>query len=194
MKKLIGLTGKTGSGKSVAANTLRHLGAFVADCDVIAHEVLKDDIFKKRLSDVFSEKILDECGNINRKALGEIVFSDNEKLLLLNQIMHGEITKRAIGQCVKSGKDICVIDGSELESSGVDSKCDLVVVISAEESVRLERIMKRDSISRRDALKRINAQKDYSKDAVIITNNGSEEALEEKINGLFKKISGDLYA
>ena len=194
MKMLVGLTGKTGSGKSFAAKSFERLGAFVADCDVIAHEVLKDDAIREKLCAVFSTQILDKDNNIDRKALGRIVFADNKKLSLLNGIMHGEIIRRALMLCQNSGKDICIIDGSELEASGIDEKCDYVIVISANEDIRLKRIMARDNLDRESALRRMGAQKDYSKDAIFIINDEGKDALAEKINTLYNRFLGELNA
>ena len=192
MKMLIGLTGKTGSGKSSAARIFEELGAFVADCDTIAHQLLTDEETKHRLCVLFSEAILDSNNNINRKALGEIVFSDEKKLLQLNQVMHKAIVNRCLELCEKSGKDICIMDGSELEASGADTKCRHVVVITADEKMRLARIMTRDGIDSESALKRIRAQKDYKKEALFITNNGDFSQLRKDITQLYNKFLGEL--
>lgn len=194
MKMLIGLTGRTGSGKSTAARIFENLGAFVADCDVIAHEVLCDSAVKEKLCGIFSRDILDKDNNIDRKALGAIVFSDKKKLSQLNSVVHGSIVERCLHLCRESGKDVCFLDGSELESSGVDTKCSYIVVIAADEEKRLGRIIQRDNIDRESALKRMNSQKDYSKSAIIINNNGSEAELREKITALYNKFSGEINA
>lgn len=194
MKKLIGLTGRTGSGKSSAAKIFEELGVFCVDCDSIAHEVLFDNDVKKKVVSAFSDTVLDAGGNIDRKALGKIVFSDSEKLHILNGIVHGAILKRCFDLCEKSGSDICLIDGSELESSGADKKCDVMVVIAADEDVRLRRIMERDNIGRESALRRIESQKDYSKKAVIIENNGDAISLREKIVAFYNTLTGELDA
>jgi len=188
MKKLIGLTGRTGSGKSNAAKIFEELGVFCVDCDKVAHEVLLNSDVKEALVDAFSGVILDENGNIDRKALGSIVFADSEKLHTLNSIVHGAILERCFSLCENSGSDICLIDGSELESSGADKMCDVMVVIKADDDVRLRRIMTRDGIDREAALKRMNSQKDYSKEAVIIENNGDESSLREKILALYMSV------
>ena len=194
MKMLIGLTGRTGSGKSSVAKMLEDLGCFVADCDKVAHEVLKDDIVKKELCKLFSNSILDKNGEIDRKKLGAIVFSDKEKLVLLNKIVHSFIVERCINLCEQSGKDICFMDGSELESSGADKFCRHIVVVTADEDIRLKRIMERDNIDKESALKRINAQTDYSKKAIIIENNTDESILREKVTELYNMFSGEIDA
>lgn len=192
MKMLIGLTGRTGSGKSSAAKIFESLGAFVADCDKIAHEVLRDEIVKQKLCALFSSDILDKSGEIDRKALGSIVFSDKEKLEKLNRVVHGAIVKKCVELCENSGKDICLMDGSELESSGADKLCRHIIVITADEETRLGRIMTRDNIDRDSALRRIKAQSDYSKEAIVIDNGESEELLSKKIVSLYNQFLGEI--
>ena len=194
MKMLIGLTGKTGSGKSSAAKIFESLGAFVADCDKIAHSTLQTDDVKNRLKEAFSDEVFDKDGNIDRKKLGAVVFSDGKKLSVLNSIMHKAIVDKAIEMCQISGKDICILDGSEIESSGAYKKCAHVIVITADEDIRLERIMKRDEIDRESALMRIRAQKDYSKEAIFVNNNGNSEMLEKEIINLYNKFYGEINA
>ena len=164
------------------------MGVFCVDCDKVAHEVLFDSDVKKKLVDTFSDVILAENGEIDRKVLGKIVFTDSEKLSVLNKIVHGAILERCFSLCENSGCDICLIDGSELESSGADEKCDVMVVVVADEEIRLKRIMARDKIDREAATSRINSQKDYSKEAIIIENNGDEKALREKVTRITEDI------
>ena len=192
MKMFIGLTGRTGSGKSSAARMFEDLGAFVADCDSIAHEILFDNEIKEKLCELFSNSILDSENNIDRKALGAIVFSDEKKLLLLNGVVHKAIVEKCAALCKESGSDICIMDGSELEASGADLLCRHIVVIEADEKIRLERIMARDNISREDALRRMNSQKDYGKEAIIIENNLGEDELREKVRLLYNKFLGEI--
>lgn len=194
MKMLIGLTGKTGSGKTSASKIFEKLGAFVVDCDTIGHEILKDDAVKEKLVAQFSKSILDDKNNIDRKALGNIVFSDVEKLSELNKIVHCQIVSISVELCLKSGRDICIIDGSELEASGADKKCAHIVVITADEETRLQRITARDGIDRGSALLRIKSQKDYSKNAIFIDNSADTHSLEREITKLYNKFLGEINA
>ena len=194
MKMLIGLTGRTGSGKSSAARIFESLGGFVADCDKVAHDVLLDNAVKEKLCALFSDDILNRENEIDRKALGSIVFSDKKKLYELNGVVHKEIVERCLKLCQESGKDICFMDGSELESSGADRLCDHIVVITSDEKTRLTRIMKRDSIDSKTALKRIQSQTDYSKDAIFIDNSADDKALEEKVTALYNQFLGEINA
>jgi len=192
MKMLIGLTGRTGSGKSSAAKIFEDLGCFVADCDKVAHKVLLDDEIKNKLCSLFNEDILNKENEIDRKKLGTIVFSDKEKLTLLNGIVHKAIVQKCLELCENSGRDICLMDGSELESSGADELCKYIVVITADEETRLKRIMQRDGIDKDSALRRIHAQSDYSKAAIYVDNGGNEEELRKKITSLYDQFSGEI--
>lgn len=192
MKMLVGLTGRSGSGKTSAAKILTDLGAFVADCDLIAHQVLLDTDVKEKLRSNFGDTVFDKSGSVDRKALGGIVFSDSEKLAVLNGIVHGAIVEKAINMCIASGRDICFIDGSELEASGADKKCAHIVVICADEDVRLRRITERDAISAEDALLRIRSQKDYSKKAIFIENNGDFNSLKAAVTDLYQQFLGEI--
>ena len=191
MKMLVGLTGKTGSGKSTAAEIFTRLGAFVIDCDKIAHKALFDKEVMKNLLEVFPASIYED-GKIQRAALGKIVFSDPEKLELLNRIVHPWITDEILRLCEESISDIVIIDGSELEASGIDSKCRHIIVMESPENMRFDRIIKRDAISKEDAQRRISAQKGYSKKAIIITNDSTQNELEKKVEEVYKKLSAEL--
>lgn len=192
MKMLVGLTGKTGSGKSCAAKIFKELGCFVADCDKVAHEVLLEKNVKDELCAIFTDSILDENGEIDRKKLGCIVFSDKQKLVFLNKIVHSFIVERCVNLCEQSGKDICLMDGSELESSGADKLCRYIVVVTADEKTRLKRIMERDLIDEEAALKRIRSQSDYSKEAIVLENEGGEEELRKKTTALYNRFLGEI--
>ena len=192
MKMLVGLTGRTGSGKTSASRFFEKLGAFVVNCDDVAHSVLLSPDVKEKLFCEFQSEIFNADNIVDRKKLGAVVFSDSKKLAALNKIVHPKIIETALSMCENSGKDICILDGSELEESGVYKKCDTVIVITAEDDIRLLRIAARDGISREAALKRMNSQKEFSKDAVFIENNGNLSTLEKEITKLYNKFLGEL--
>lgn len=184
---LIGLTGKSGSGKSMAASLLKKWGALVIDCDEIAHKVLLKPEITQKLRYHFGDSVFD--GDIpNRKKLGEKVFSDEKNLGVLNSIMHPVIVEEILS-CAENDR-LCVIDGSELEASGIDERCAHIIVVKADEGVRLARITERDKISTKQALLRIKAQKDYSKKAIVIENNTTPLEFEAKL----KKVMEDINA
>lgn len=186
---LIGLTGLTGSGKTSASAFFRKKGALVIDCDTLAHEVIEHKEVKEKLLHTFGKSIFGTDGSVLRKELGSIVFADKEKLSLLNGIIHPAITKEIKTICENTSEKIIVIDGSELESSGVDNLCDLIIVIEADEKVRENRIVMRDNISHEAALLRMRAQKNYSKEAIRIENSDTPDSLFEKLDAVYKGLT-----
>lgn len=161
MKKLVGLTGKTGAGKSTISKYLREKGAYIIDGDIVARQVLVEDAeLLPRLSRAFGD-ILNSDGTLNRKSLAKVAFSTPEKTQLLNSLMHPAINE-AIKREAEAGfvnHRVVVVDAAAIIESGFAEQCDVMVVAHAPEDIRKERIMKRDNISREDALVRINGQK-----------------------------------
>ena len=157
----IGITGGSGAGKTSALNALRSLGVFTLDCDAIYHELLANDPdLKMELEARFAGVLRN--GQIDRKHLGEIVFSDPDALLDLNAITHKYISKeiaRRIADAEHQGFSAVAIDAIALIESGRAEKCDIVVGVTAPKEMRVSRIMARDMITREQAETRIGAQK-----------------------------------
>ncbi|MCR5485141.1 MAG: dephospho-CoA kinase [Clostridiales bacterium] len=175
---IIGLTGKTGAGKSTVSSILKENGFFVVDADKTGHDILENDLETKRaVIERFGDDVVGEDGKIVRSILAKKVFSSPEKLNELNAITHPAITKKIFSDIAKAGKEgfgAAVVDAAALFESGIDKLCEFTAFVYAPEDVRLERIMKRDGLSEEKALERIRAQKpdDYyaEKADVIIMN------------------------
>ena len=139
---------------------LREKGIPVIDCDLVSRQIMaKDTPCAKEVCAFFGNEIL-EKGEINRRKLGGIVFSDPEKLKKLNEITHKYILSSIYNKMEKEESPIVCTDGATLIESGIS--CDMMVGIIADKEVRKKRIMERDSLSEEEAWLRINAQKDDS--------------------------------
>ena len=192
---IIGLTGGTGSGKSVVSLELKKRDSFIIDCDKIAHDIiLKGEPAYNEIVEFFGDNIIDENGQIIRKKLGEIVFSDSEKLKFLNKCTHkhiGDEVKRQIEFAKNSNvyKSV-IIDAPLLIEAGLTDICDKIWVVYCDESVRADRIVARDGISKDLALKRIASQKswsEYKKYADVIIDNSSDlNSVIEQIDKILK--------
>lgn len=156
--KIIGITGCTGSGKSTLLKAAEALGGLCIDCDVLYHSLLKTD--KQMLADIeahFPGSV--QQGELNRKALGNLVFGNNSALLELNQITHKVVCREVQRLLSQSNAPFAAIDAIGLFESGLADLCDITIAVSAPENLRIERLMVRDGISREYAEKRIRAQK-----------------------------------
>ena len=195
--KVIGLTGGTGSGKSVVSKSLAEAGAVIVDADKIAHEIiLKGEPAHQEIIEYYGTGILDEEGNIIRKKLGEIVFNDKEKLAFLNQCTHKYITaevKKQIAEAKEEGTATAIIvDAPLLLEAKLETVCDLVWVVYAEPEVRAQRVMARDGITYELAKARIANQKSWEEykaaaDAVI-DNSKDLSYLEGQLNEILKTL------
>ena len=192
--KLIGITGGTGCGKTTALNELKKRGALLIDCDEVYHRMLESDKpMLDEISKYFPGAVTD--GKLDRKALGAIVFTDEEALLDLNVITHKHINleiRRLLREHAMNGGTLAAIDAIELFSSGLAKRCTATVGVIADKNIRIERIMKRDSLTREYAMMRVNAQRpnEYfiNKCSHILENNGSQEEFIEKCQKLFEEV------
>ena len=154
-KYVIWLTGGSGSGKSTAAKYFVQKGFVLVDADKIAREILnKGTAAYNEVVQHFGEGILLTDKSVNRRGLGDIVFSDKESLDVLNSIMHKYIT-REIMQAI-SGEEKYLIDAPLPNKYGIE--CDKTVAVTAPYETRVNRIMSRDNITREQAEKRIASQ------------------------------------
>jgi dephospho-CoA kinase len=188
---MIGITGGTGAGKTTALDVLRELGALIIDCDRVYYELLDTDgDMKAELSDAFPESF--ENGELNRKKLGEKVFSDPYKLNELNGIIYKYVMARVME--LASTAEISAVDAISLIESGLNKRCDCTVAVIAPRDERVRRIMLRDGVSREYAEMRVAAQKpdDFYEENCdyVLINDGDEEFFRQKCEMLFKNISG----
>jgi len=197
--KVIGLTGGTGSGKSLASLWLQKQNAYIIDADKIAHDIiLKGHSAYEELVDFFGVAILDETGEIIRHSLGSIVFRDIEKLGFLNRATHKHIRKAVLDEIQMASKlnsPYAVLDAPLLIEADLVRICDEVWVVAAKEETRIKRIMERDGISEKQARARIANQKtleEYKQYAdVILYNDQDIPCLEQQMEIVFKMKTGE---
>ncbi|MCI7473707.1 MAG: dephospho-CoA kinase [Clostridiales bacterium] len=194
--KRIGITGPTGAGKTTALNVLIGLGAHIIDADQVYHDLLAhSEPMREALTARFGSSILDKTGQVDRKALGSVVFADPTALSELNAITHRFIIEeidRQAAQAEAEGRPAAAIDAIALIESGVGETCDAVVGILAPREVRIRRIMAREGISEDYARKRVDAQQ---RDGFfrthcthILENQGTAEEFAQKALALFQTL------
>lgn len=198
MKKstVIGLTGGIGCGKSTVSNIFRDKGAIIIDADIISRQITnKGSKTLKDIEDAFGSEVIDADGNLIRKKLGSIVFSNSEKLKILNKITHKYIVEEVIRQVkanIKLGKKYIVIDCALLFEMKLNEKCDIICGVYCSRKAQIERIIKRNNLTLQDAENRINSQVPVeeitSRCDYKINNNGTLEKLCNEVESFLMSI------
>jgi dephospho-CoA kinase len=160
---LVGLTGGIASGKSVVAARLAEHGAVVVDADRIAREVVEPGTpALARIAEEFGPEVLTSDGRLDRAALGAIVFSDEQKRLLLNSITHPAIldeSQRQFAAAAAADPDAVVVyDVPLLSEARGRAEFDVIVVVSAPEATRIQRMVSLRGMSVDEATRRIRSQ------------------------------------
>lgn len=159
MRKLIGITGGIGAGKSVVCKVLGSMDYPVYDCDSRAKALMdSSDAIKDAIRSSISAIAIGEEGRIDRKALSKIVFSDHNKLATLNAIVHAAV-REDIAQWIETQQsEFVFIESAILHTGGLDAIVDEAWVVEAPLDVRIERVMKRSRLSEEEVMCRIAAQ------------------------------------
>jgi dephospho-CoA kinase len=190
---VIGLTGGIGAGKSLVANYFFSLGAEVIDADQLARQAIErgsagfDEVVA-----TFGDSILKD-GDINRRALGEIVFADPDKRKVLESIIHPKVQQALAEARNALGENQILIYEIPLlvETNAVD-KFDLIITVEAPLEQRIERLKKR-GLMQSEIEKRIASQ--VTPEArravadIVIENDGSEEDLLRKIEAIWEELN-----
>jgi len=157
-KLIIGLTGGSGCGKSVVAKAAADLGFTHIDADKLGHEIiLKPNKAYYDIIEQFGESIIADNGEIDRKKLGAIVFSDPKKLEILNNITHPAITEKVKSMLC----DYTIIDGAVIHKTPEIIKlCNYIIAVTNSDERRIRFICQRDEIGADVAERRIKSQPD----------------------------------
>ncbi len=151
--KIIGLTGGIGSGKSIVTHYLSEKGVPIIDADLIARQIVKpSQPALPAIVSVFGEDILTTSGELDRKALGKIVFSDKQKRKQLEAILHPQIRKGIKNeiQNKKSDYPYILVDIPLLIEQNYQSLFDQIWVVDCLPEQQIQRVRQRDNLSRNE--------------------------------------------
>ena len=185
-KKLIGITGGIGSGKSIVAQTIEDAGYPIIKSDIVAKELMNSDARLKA-------KIIAAFGNnsyqgdkINREYLSKEIFSSPDKIDLMNSIVHPPTTKKvkALAKVLFEKNDYVFVESALIYEAGIEDNFDLIILVKSNEKNRLQRIKERDNTTIEEIKRRMEFQlSDDVKSELadfVIENDSSIKDLEER--------------
>lgn len=197
---VVGLTGAIASGKSLVSAEFARLGAFVIDADLIAREIVEpgSPAYNEIVAE-FGEEFVGTDGNLDRKALGRLVFSDRERLAALNRITHPRIAEQIESDINKikqaHPEAFIVVDAALLIENKLHKRMDRVVVVYSDEEKCVERMMSRDDLSETEAQERLGAQMPLKEKLAyadyIIGNSGDIEDTTKRVREVFEALASE---
>ncbi len=205
MTRVIGLTGGIGTGKSTVSRMLAALGAVIVDSDEIVRQVQSPGSpVLGEIRSAFGDGVIAEDGSLDRAALGDIVFRDDEARKRLNAIVHpavGRESARQLRAARERGEPLIVLDIPllfETRAAGAASSSnrgvDAVVVVWAPRALQIERQIERDGHDRAEAERRVASQIpiDEKRDQAdhVIDNSGTLAETEEQVRALSAALTG----
>lgn len=189
----IGLTGNIAAGKSEVEKIFNKLGVKSICADSIVHELFRKDSVKNEVISLFGKDIL-QANNIDRKKLGQIVFSEKEKKEALEKFIHPLVVKEINDFFEKNKTEkIVVADIPLLFESGLEYLVDKIILVYADDKIRLERIKIRNGFDEEHIKKIMDAQlsqeiKKEKSDFIIMNENKTLEMLEIDIKEIIEKL------
>lgn len=188
---VIGITGPSGAGKSVVSEYLNSKNVTLIDADAVYHDVISPpSACLDELVIEFGKQILTRSGELNRAALANLVFGDENRarLEILNSITHKYVVakiRERLAELACAKVNMCAIDAPLLIEAGLTSDCNITLAVLADKSLRAKRIASRDGIDAERAMARINSQKPDEYYALgvdsVIYNNGTADELYEMV-------------
>lgn len=196
-KKIIGLTGGIGSGKTTVAKFIEEMGFPVYFSDDRAKEIVNDDeVLKNNIKELLGEEAYDENGFYNKKYVSGIVFNDDEMRLQLNALIHPAVKIDFENWVENQNSEFVFKETALLFELKLNESCYKSVLVTADDNIRIKRVMDRDQKTYREIEAVIDKQmpeKDKIKraDFVIFNNEGIDElkAATEKMMFNLKEVS-----
>lgn len=184
---LIGVTGKSGSGKSTFAKELANrLNYFYVDIDTIGHSALVTPANTQKLLEVYGTKIFVDS-KLDRKLLGDLVFENRKEMSALTEIIWNDM-KAEIDQILKEHTNV-VLDWILLPHTHYWSLLDKTILVTSDNNVRTQKAIERDNISKEYFAKRESASIDYTEQFdFVLENDYTDQTLAKNL----EKVLGEL--
>ena len=192
MKKKIAITGGIGSGKSSVLRILEEMGYPIFSCDEIYRQIVHMPAYIQKIEQIFPSCVSE--GMIDKKALSNLVFGDEKKLALLNEVAHPLIMSQLLKKMDKCVEEVIFAEVPLLFEGNYENLFDKVIVVTRNLEERIKSVMERDKISEEEVQKRISSQFDFEDkknenrlkncDVIFLKNEEDLSALKNKITQL----------
>ena len=181
----VGVTGGIGSGKTALTDWLSEQGIVIVDADRVARDVVQPGTpALKAIIDAFGEQYLTQDGNLDRAAMRQLVFGDEEKRLLIESITHPQIREALWDQLRRADSAYVVLSSPLLLESGQSEMVDISVVVDVPEEMQIQRTMTRDANDKALVEKIMAAQMRRQKRLeladIVVDNSGDLSALHDR--------------
>jgi len=191
----VAITGSAGVGKTLVCNRFKRLGLDVIFLDALAREaVAPGSVGLQKIVGHFGASVLDPTGTLNRKMLRQIMINDAQERKIIEHFIHPQITKlmnRQVSEAENRGETLILVEVPLLFEKRIEKQFQVIILVAADQDVKVKRLMDRDNISRRDALGLLNVQMtdDQKRDRAdfVIENNGSMDEVFQSVDRVFKR-------
>lgn len=199
MPYILGLTGNIASGKTTIGLMLLELGAYTyVDADIVVHKLyLPGQPLVEQLVAVFGPTVRDADGGVDRRALGQIVFGDHEKLRQLESIVHPTVQRALIDKLreIPGGK-VGVLDAVKLIESGYAPLCHGVWLVTCPPETQMERLITTRGLTEEEARQRLSAQPPLEPKRAaaseIIDNSGTLDDLRRQVAAAWERFGASI--
>jgi len=199
--KVVAVTGGIGSGQSTVCGRLKQLGCKIIDVDKKAKQIIqKDKSLQNDLKKTFGNKIFFENGQLDRQLLAKLAFESESKTQQLNRLVHPKMVAEIVEE-MESARfsfkyPLIIIDAALIFEISIEQLFDAIIVVYANQTIRIKRVMERDGFKKEDIIARMRRQiplDDKRKWAdYVIDNNGTIENLKKQTDELFEKLIADI--
>ncbi|MFK5983551.1 MAG: dephospho-CoA kinase [Flavobacteriaceae bacterium] len=156
--KIVGLTGGIGSGKTTVANMFKKLGVPIYIADIEARKLTNTSkVIRKKMIALLGEEAYDKVG-INKKYVANLIFNNKELLMSVNAIIHHKVAQHFEKWLNKQQGVYCIKEAAILFENGSYKNCDHIILVTAPEEIKIERVINRDKTTREEVLNRIHNQ------------------------------------
>ena len=175
---VVGLTGGIGSGKTTIAKLFEILNCAVFYSDKVAKELYFDETIKKSVIKLLGKESYLSDKQINKEYISSKIFTDQSLLIQLNNIIHPEVIKTFKDFKIKHAGKIVIKETALLFEAKLEFEVDKIILIVANNDLRIQRVINRDNLSRDETIKKLNSQlpqeEKISKSDFVIYNDETE--------------------